>query len=287
MASKFGGCGGRFRFAAVMLLVGVSAAQAPIVPTDHYGPPTCPGVKPSSHHSSAEKILEEQELGAQSDHALLAAEPLENFAIQRARLADYADCVVNGVCYWADLDAQYKRAEVALKEKEAAAKPGAKLAIVMDIDETSLSGYCEMQRENYGYIGSMFNSWVVSPDASVAIPGALRLFHEAKAAGVAVFFITGRPGVPDYSAAVPAADQTEATARNLETAGFHGWAGLALRKGGENLMPTIDYKSEERHRITDQGYTIVMSVGDQWSDLLGEPQAELSVKLPNPFYFLP
>jgi hypothetical protein len=30
-----------------------------------------------------------------------------------------------------------------------------------------------------------------------------------------------------------------------------------------------------------------MSVGDQWSDLNGEPRAEISVKLPNPFYYLP
>jgi hypothetical protein len=60
-----------------------------------------------------------------------------------------------------------------------------------------------------------------------------------------------------------------------------------LRNGGENLMSTIEYKSEERHRILDKGYRIVLSVGDQWSDLLGEPKAEVSVKLPNPFYFLP
>jgi hypothetical protein len=290
--SKSGGlvCLGKsswmFRLSAFVLLTGVAAAQAPVVPINHYGPPSCPGMKPS-HHASAQAMLEEQELGARNDHALLAAEPLENFAIERARLKDYADCVVDGVCYWADLDAQYKRAEAALKDKESVAKPGEKLALVLDIDETSLSAYCEQERENYGYIGPMFDAWVVSPEASVAIPGALRLFNEAKAAGVAVFFITGRPGIPDYSTAVPKADQTAATARNLEAAGFHGWMGLALRNGGENLMSTIDYKSEERHRITDKGYTIVLSVGDQWSDLLGEPQAEVSVKLPNPFYFLP
>ena len=52
-------------------------------------------------------------------------------------------------------------------------------------------------------------------------------------------------------------------------------------------MHTIDYKSEERRRIVYQGYRIVLSVGDQWSDLLGEPKAEVSIKLPNPFYFLP
>ena len=52
-------------------------------------------------------------------------------------------------------------------------------------------------------------------------------------------------------------------------------------------METIAYKSSERAKIVAAGYKLVMSVGDQWSDLLGEPQAEVSVKLPNPFYFIP
>ena len=29
----------------------------------------------------------------------------------RYTLADYGECIGNGGCYWADLDAQYKRAE--------------------------------------------------------------------------------------------------------------------------------------------------------------------------------
>ncbi len=52
-------------------------------------------------------------------------------------------------------------------------------------------------------------------------------------------------------------------------------------------MATVEYKSEERKKIVDAGYRIVMSMGDQWSDLNGEPKAEISVKLPNPFYYLP
>jgi predicted secreted acid phosphatase len=52
-------------------------------------------------------------------------------------------------------------------------------------------------------------------------------------------------------------------------------------------MSTVEYKSLERKKIVEKGYTIVMSVGDQWSDLSGEPHAQVSVKLPNPFYFLP
>ena len=241
----------------------------------------------SPHRGTVDAAKAEQEQGGQLDHALLAAEPVENFELERYRLADYAECVGAVGCYWADLDAQYRRAELALDVEVAQGKDGEKLAIVMDVDETTLSSYCEMRREDFGYIGSLFNAWVVSPEAAVAIPGALRLYNKAKAAGVAVFFITGRPGMPDAPATAHGPDQTAATARNLEAAGFHGWAGLQLRNGPENGMTTIAYKSGERQRIVDHGYRILLNVGDQWSDLLGPARAEVSVKLPNPFYFLP
>jgi hypothetical protein len=270
-----------------VLIAGIAAAQAPIVPTHHFGPPVCSPGRPIPHRMSADAATAEEQLGATNSHALLSAEPLENFQIQRYRLADYADCIGTGGCYWADLDAQYKRAEAALSAQVTAARPHDKLALVMDIDETTLSSYCEQQREDYGYIQPMFDAWVVTPQAAVAIPGALRLFNQARSAGVAVFFITGRPGIADPSTAKPQPDQTEGTTHNLETAGFHGWAGLALRNGPQNSMSTIAYKTQERGKIVAQGYRIIVSVGDQWSDLLGDPQAGMSVKLPNPFYFLP
>ena len=265
------------RFFALLLLgAAVCAAQAPVVPTDHYGPPVCAVNPKAASHISAAKAAAIEAAGAADPTALLSSTPLENIDIARYRLADYGACVGNGGCYWADIDAQYKRAEGALDREVALHKRGEKLAIVFDIDETSLSSYCEMQREDFGYIESMSNEWVVSPQAAVAIPGALRLFNRAKAAGVDVFFITGRHE-----------SQTAATARNLEAAGFHGWKGLALRNAAESSLPTIAYKSGRRKQIVDQGYRIILSVGDQWSDLNGDPKAEVSVKLPNPFYFLP
>ena len=280
------------RVVACLLIVGIAAAQAPVVPTDHYGPPVCGVTKDSTHRMTAEAARAEQALGAKNAQALLSDEPLENFGIERYKLADYADCVGNGGCYWADLDAQYKRAETALAMRVAAARgnaarsgAGEKLAVVMDIDDTTLSSYCEMKREDFGYVGPMFNEWIMMPETAVAIPGALRLFHEARAAGLAVFFITGRPG--EQVQGSEGTDQTAATAKNLEAAGFHGWAGLALRDGAENGMGTIAYKAAERQKIVGKGYRIALSVGDQWSDLLGDPQAGVSVKLPNPFYFLP
>jgi acid phosphatase len=216
------------------------------------------------------------EIAASDPTVVVAAEPMENFGVARYRLEDYADCVGTGGCYWADLDAQAKRAEAELRQLIATRKADEKLALVLDIDETSLTNYCEMKREDYGFISVPFNEWAVSSAADMAIPGTLRLFNEARAEGVEVFFITGRPG-----------EQKAATARNLEAAGYKGWKGLALREGAEKTMATVEYKSEERKKIVDAGYRIVMNVGDQWSDLNGEPKAELSVKLPNPFYYLP
>ncbi|HEV2576195.1 MAG TPA: HAD family acid phosphatase [Acidobacteriaceae bacterium] len=264
-----------------------SSAGPGVVPTDHYGPPMCvAGPKPGAS-DAVERAAREQKDALDNSRILPSAEPLANFGVERYKLVEYGECTGNGGCYWADLDAQYRRAETELKQEIATKKPGEKLAVVMDIDETTLTNWCEMRREDFGYVGSLYRPYELTGSA-VAIPGALRLFNEARAAGAAVFFITGRPGKPDRRVQdIGNGDETAATARNLEAAGFHGWAGLRLRNGEENGMPTIPYKSQERRQIVADGYRIVMSVGDQWSDLLGEPQADVSVKLPNPFYFIP
>ena len=248
-------------------------------------PPVCPvaagktvviGGRPAIVRPSVVAARATAEAAAADPSVLVAAEPMENFGVARYRLEDYAECVGTGGCYWADVDAQTKRAEVALDGLVAGRKAGERLALVLDIDETSLSNYCEMKREDYGFLATMFNAWEVSSEADMALPGTLRLFNRARAAGVEVFFITGRPG-----------DQKAATAKNLEAAGYKAWKGLSLREGPQKTMPTVEYKSEERKKIVDAGYRIVMSVGDQWSDLNGEPRAEISVKLPNPFYYIP
>jgi hypothetical protein len=260
-----------------------------VVPTDHYGPPACSvGAKPPAKSNALERARGEQKDALADSRIVLSDEPLPNIDVERYKLVEYGECTGNGACYWADLDAQYRRAEAELRTELATKKPGERLAVVMDIDETTLTNWCEKRREDFGYIPSLYRPWEVSPEAAVAIPGALRLFKEARAAGVAVFFITGRAGKGDpRRQGADANDETAATARNLEAAGFHGWAGLRLRNGIERQMPTIAFKSGERRLIAADGYRIVLSVGDQWSDLLGEPAADVSVKLPNPFYFIP
>ncbi len=102
----------------------------------------------------------------------------------------------------------------------------------------------------------------------------------ARALGIEVFFLTGR-------GAYTGNDQTETTARNLTNAGYKGWKALILRNESERQISTTDYKASERAKIVAQGYKIILNMGDQWSDLNGNPKAEISVKLPNPFYYLP
>ena len=103
------------------------------------------------------------------------------------------------------------------------------------------------------------------------------LVKAARARGVAVFFLTGRGDDPAERAA---------TARNLRRAGYHGWSALILRGPNERHLSATDYKSARRAQIAAQGYTIIASIGDQWSDLDGG-SAERTFKLPNPFYFIP
>lgn len=260
----------------VVLLSEMGLAQVP-------GPPVCsitPGGRPATltpaKRPTSDQIRKTAEAAAADPTVLISAEPIQNFGVERYRLADYAECVGDDGCYWADLDAQARRAEALLDRAVASRKPGEKLAVVLDIDETSMSGFCEMRREDYGFLIAQMNHWMSTPEAAVPIPGTLRFFNKARSEGVDVFFITGRWD-----------ELRDATARNLELSGFKGWKGLALRQGPQKQMSTVAYKSQERQKIVDAGYRIVLNMGDQWSDLNGEARGETSVKLPNPFYYLP
>jgi phosphoglycolate phosphatase-like HAD superfamily hydrolase len=246
------------------------ASDAPIPP------------RPSLHPRPTAADAEASTKTARAEPSFLTMDEPANLDIARYRIADYADCILSAACYWSDLAAQTARAQAELKRLVATRKPGEKLALILDIDETSLSSYCEEKREDYGYIGSVYNQWLVSTEASVPIPGTLALFNQARAAGVAVFFLTGRPGVKGALD-----DQTEATARNLALAGYKDWQSLILRDESQRDTDTTAYKSAARAKIAADGYRIILNVGDQWSDLNGIPHAETSVKLPNPFYYLP
>ncbi len=160
-----------------------------------------------------------------------------------------------------------------------------KPALVLDIDETSLSNWPNIQADDFGYIAAGacdrlpkgpcgFQAWERSHVAPAIVP-TLALFETAKARHVEVFFVTGRH-----------AGSRQATIRNLRAAGYRGWHKLFTRAADDTRRPVADYKAQARASIEAQGFTIVANIGDQFSDLAGG-HAECAFKLPNPFYFIP
>jgi predicted secreted acid phosphatase len=149
---------------------------------------------------------------------------------------------------------------------------GKKLALVLDIDETSLSNYGAIDADNFTF--GPKSQAEATEETGARIQPTLDLFNLAKQNGVAVFFITGRRE-----------NTRDHTVSNLEREGYHGWQQLFL-KPDASTETTVQYKSGARANIEGQGYRIIANVGDQYSDLAGGHE-DIGFKLANPFYFLP
>ena len=204
----------------------------------------------------------------------VAGEPA-NLGELKTRLVAYHDCS-RAECYVPQIERQSDGAIRWLRARVARGKAGDKLAMVLDVDETSLSNWGVEKKDDFGYIPADWNAGVAARDGTV-IAGTLRVWAEAEKDHVAVFFITGRPE-----------SQRADTEANLKAAGYSAWDGVALRATDHDKSETTTaYKSEQRAKIVAMGYRIVLNIGDQLSDLKGAPMAEHSVKLPNPFYYIP
>lgn len=165
-----------------------------------------------------------------------------------------------------------------------------KPALVLDIDETSLSNWPEMLADKLAYFPNGpchlphgpcgMIAWDAMAKAKPILP-TLELFKLARSLGVSVFFITGRH---ERERAV--------TELNLRRAGYvdargrQGWVELRLERNDEKPASAADFKAPQRAKIEKSGYDIIANVGDQFSDLDGG-YAERTFKLPNPFYYIP
>ncbi len=190
------------------------------------------------------------------------------------------DAYIRDGRYDADVAAVAREAEAWLEER---ARTATKPAIVLDIDETSLSNWPAYRVNGWGRVVEGpcdlehgpcgIRSWQARAESQALAP-TLRLARRARALGVDVFFISGRP--PRLLAA---------TKRNLRRAGYE-WTDVMLLPAGRKFASAVDFKAPARRAIAERGYTIILSLGDQQSDLDGG-HAERTFKLPNPVYFLP
>lgn len=155
--------------------------------------------------------------------------------------------------------------------EERAARGGARLTIVFDLDETLISNWLHLQVQDFGYVPVEWNRWVEEAKAP-AIDSVREVYRTARRNGVDVVFITGRREAARAG-----------TERNLRAIDCADHVALFC-KPADDKGTSAAYKTSVRKRLVAEGRTIIANLGDQESDLSGG-FAERTFKLPNPFYF--
>ena len=171
-----------------------------------------------------------------------------------------------------DISAVVRRAKRYLKrtlDRRRLARP----AVVLDVDDTSLSQYSCMKR--YTFERAALTRCELA-GGRPAIRQTRSFFRYARKRHVTVFFLTGRPE-----------QFRDVTAKNLREAGYRGRWKLVLRPAADFANPSVvPFKRRARRNFAREGHRILVNLGDQWSDLRGGYAAR-AYKLPNPMYFNP
>lgn len=191
---------------------------------------------------------------------------------------------INSGEYHKDLGAvALKATKYLAKRLNKPAKPGEKLAVVFDIDETTLSNLPHMMANDFGYVAPVWHRYIASAQAKAIVPVQV-VYDMAVRGGVAVFFITARKE-----------SERAGTERNLREVGYETWNGIYFMDDAapstdsdsgivfKAPAPTRLFKTRIRKQLTEEGYTIILNIGDQESDLAGG-YAKKTFKLPNPIY---
>lgn len=163
-----------------------------------------------------------------------------------------------------------------------------KLAIVLDIDETSLSNYQDLKHLNFGGTYQMQDDAENKGDDTVIQP-TLDLYRYAQANNVSVFFITGRKEpsrlVTIKNLIAEGYTSVKDSTDNCEKNKVSNNCTLYLRDGKYSDTSAIVYKVAMRKKIENAGYQIVINIGDQYSDLSGGYSLK-TYKYPNYMYYI-
>ncbi len=205
---------------------------------------------------------------AQDPKAPLTDRSIPNLGLIKEQIKAY---VTTGR-YEAEITAVTKKAEREIDTRLALKLLG-KPAIVLDIDETALSNWEIEQKLDFGYYKPMYDEWEKSGTAT-AIKPVLELYKYARSKGVAVFFITGRRE-----------SSRESTEKNLKAVGYTEFEAVVMKPVDLTVKSAAEFKAPARLKIVDDGWRIMVNIGDQQSDLDGG-YAEKTFKLPNPMYFI-
>ena len=200
--------------------------------------------------------------------SVLADEPL-NLYPHKVELVAY----INSGGYAQDVAAVALQANKYLVKRIPRGAKGRKMAVVFDIDETTLTNVRQILANDFGYVPKVWDAWVLEGKAPAIIP-VQTIYDTAVRTKIDVFFITGRKERDRAS-----------TERNLREVGYDTWTKIFFTPDQEPDQPQSvrGFKIDTRRKLTQEGYVIIANIGDQDSDLAGG-YAERTFKLPNPFY---
>ena len=148
------------------------------------------------------------------------------------------------------------------------------LAVVLDIDDTAVSTWGRLVKDDFARKDEMFVAWVTI-HVDPPIQPILDLYQESQRLGVKVFFVTGRRTA-----------LAERTRANLAAAGYADPDAIYFRPESDREKSLAPFKTGVRRELAKQGLHIIANLGDQDSDLAGG-YAERVFKVPNPFYYTP
>lgn len=209
------------------------------------------------------------------------AKPVNLTCAKNAVIAYYNDLAADSA-YVQDVDVVIQDAEKYLDtrvaENNRSAHP-AKLALVLDIDDTSLSNYPAIKADDFSNAAALIDARYHAATAPAVAP-VMRLYKEAVDKGVYVIFISARKPLTGK----PFEDLRPYTITNLSNAGYTGWTALYIPNQDEVSEPSASYKTKIRKMLSEeQGYDIILNVGDQDSDLAGG-YADHTDEVPNALY---
>jgi len=145
--------------------------------------------------------------------------------------------------------------------------------VIFDVDETVLNNFGLAELMGFGYVYEMNKEWNAEMKAP-AIPQVKELYSFLIEKGASIVFLTGR-NIPEY----------EATYKNLKQEGYEVFDTLITQREHEYELSATEFKTSKRKELTEEGFEIIGTVGDQWSDLSGEFHGT-QVKIPNYLYLI-
>lgn len=194
---------------------------------------------------------------------------MNNIGALKLKLKEY----YNSGAYFNEINTISKKALQYIQTYRKKGNNKNKLALVLDIDETCISNYADIEAYDFANLPWQINKQLNKIN-STAIKPIYKLYEKALKLGVKIFFLTSRPE-----------KLRKITEKTLDSAGYKQYEQLIL-KNKNDLSSALSYKTTKRAEIEQQGYVIIASIGDQKSDLLGGYTKKV-FKLPNPFYYIP